>query len=179
MPGAAEPSPFVLRHLDALVAAARGRPAADVACGRGRHARALAGRGVRVIGLDRDAAALRSLARGAPRLPVDAVRCELEAGLDPPLRPASCGAVVVTNFLHRPLCASLARLLAPGGRLLYETFTRAQGKLPYGPGNPAFLLLEGELPGLFPTLRVEAFEEGCFGAPRPLHLARLLARREA
>jgi len=177
VPAAPEPSPFLLRHLGALVAAARGRSAADVACGRGRNARALAARGARAVGLDRDAGALRELA-GAPGPPVDVVRCDLEAGLAPPLRAASLGAVVVTLFLHRPLCPALAALLAPGGLLLYETFTRPQGKLPYGPEDPAFLLRESELPGLFPTLRVVAFEEGVFGTPRPCHLARLLARRE-
>ena len=48
-------------------------------------------------------------------------------------------AVVVTNFLHRPRLDLLAGLLAPGGRLIYETFARGNER--YGkPSNPSFLL---------------------------------------
>jgi hypothetical protein len=86
--------------------------------------------------------------------------------------------VLVFRYLWRPLAPALAALLAPGGLLVYETFTLAQEKLPHGPRNPAFLLRPGELRELFPGLRVRLFEEGLFGAgPERQALARLVAER--
>ena len=177
-----EPEPasaFVLRHRALLDATTPLGPVAELACGRGRNALELARGGRTVIGIDRSASALRDLTERAARaaLPVQAVRADLESGAEIPLRPASCGAVVVTRYLHRSLSDALAALLAPGGLLLYETFTRDQEKLGYGPRNPAFLLEVGELPRLFPRLTVVAAEEGLFEDGRPHALARLLARR--
>jgi tellurite methyltransferase len=179
--GGAEAPAFLRAHRAALLAAARRGPVLDVACGRGRGGLVLARAGARVVGLDRAADALGELRDAAARegLDVSPVRCDLESGRGLPVRAASCGVVLVLRYLYRPLCAALAAALAPGGLLLYETFTRDQGKLPYGPRNPAFLLDPGELPGLFPGLRAEVFEEGRFADPRPFHLARLLARRPA
>lgn len=177
-----EPEPasaFVLRHRALLGATAPLGPVADLACGRGRNALELARGGRTVIGIDRSASALEDLAQRAAgaALPVQAVRADLESAAAIPLRTASCGAVVVARYLHRSLCDALAELLAPGGLLLYETFTRDQEKLGYGPKNPAFLLEAGELPRLFPRLTVVAAEEGLFEDGRPYALGRLLARR--
>jgi hypothetical protein len=87
--------------------------------------------------------------------------------------------VLVFRYLWRPLAPAIETLLRPGGILLYETFTWRQKDLPHGPGNAAFLLSEGELPQLFPELRVEAFEEieRRDAEGRAWHLASLLARK--
>ncbi len=170
-----------LRHREELAAAAREGPVLDVACGRGRHALAAATLGARVVGLDRNADALRALA-GAARargLPVAPLRWDLETGHALPLAPGRFAAVLVFRYLHRPLADALAAALRPGGLLLYETFTIHQRDLPQGPSNPAFLLEPGELPRLFPGLRVEAHWEGRTPGPRPAALARLAARRPA
>jgi SAM-dependent methyltransferase len=134
---------------------------ADLACGRGRHALAVAGWGLPVLGVDRNARFLAELQRRAvaPALPVQAIRADLEAGARLPLRPGSCGAVLVFRFLFRPLAPHIEALLAPGGLLLYETFTEAQAEREAGPSNPAFLLADGELPRLFPGLRVLSYRE--------------------
>lgn len=177
---AGAPSPFVLAWLDAAVAAAARGPALDLACGRGRHALALAARGVRTVGLDRDPAALAALAsEGRARgLALACVRADLEGGGGLPIGPGRLGVLVVSRYLWRPLAPALASALAPGGLLLYETFTRAQRELGHGPRNPAFLLAPGELARLFPGLDVLAFEEGLVEAARgPEALARLAARR--
>ena len=87
-------------------------------------------------------------------------------------------AVVVTNFLHRPRLDLLAGLLAPGGRLLYETF--AAGNEAYGkPSRPAFLLQRDELFMLARRagLLVLAFEQGYVDAPKPALMQRLAAIR--
>jgi tellurite methyltransferase len=173
------PSPFLLEQLPALRAAARLGPVVDLACGSGRHAQALAARGIAALGIDRDLARLRALAARAARdaLPVRVVRADLEAARFPPLAPSSCGALLVFRYLHRPLCPALAECLRPGGWLLYETFTVAQRELGHGPVNPAFLLEPGELPRLFPALEVRLSWEGVEPGPRPNALARLAAQR--
>ncbi len=147
----------------------------DLACGRGRNARAVAAAGLPVIGLDRNLESLSALRDALPDVP--AVRADLEGGAAIPFRPEAFGAVLVFRYLHRPLCAAIAGLLRPGGRLVYETFTVAQRELGHGPRRDAFLLQPGELPLLFPMLEIEHFEEVRTEGPRPEALARLVARR--
>ncbi len=172
-------SELVVSRLPELRALARRGPVLDLACGEGRHALRCAEAGCRVLGIDRDSAALRALVQAARArdLPLAGVRADLEAGCDVPVKAGSCGAVLVFRFLFRPLAAAIQALLSPGGLLLYETFTLRQRELGYGPKNPAFLLAPGELPGLFPRLRCEHHWEGRTPGERPLELAQLVARR--
>jgi SAM-dependent methyltransferase len=113
-----------------------------------------------VTAVDRDAAKMARLADLASRLGLSItteVR-DLESD-DAALDEAGYDLVVVTNYLHRPLLPVLVRAVAPGGVLLYETFTAAQaarGK----PTNPAFLLEPGELPRLVAPLQVIRQREG-------------------
>lgn len=177
---AAPPSPWLVLHADLLRKAARLGPVLDVACGSGRHTLASAELGARAVGLDRDPAALRRLQREACARGLGGVAvllADLETTPSLPVRVGSCGAVLVFRYLHRPLAPALAALLRPGGLLLYETFTRDQTELGYGPRAPAFLLAPGELRGLFPDLEALAYEEGRFGEERPEALARLAARK--
>jgi SAM-dependent methyltransferase len=173
------PSPFLLAHLDLVAQAARRGPVVDVACGAGRHAVALAARGIPVVGVDRDAPRLRELQRRAREetWPIRMLCADLESASSLPWSPGRIGALLVFRYLHRPLCAALAGSLRPGGLLLYETFTTAQRELGQGPRNPAFLLEPGELPRLFPQLEVLESWEGLSPGPTPSALARLLARR--
>lgn len=171
-------------HLEAqrarlLEAAARG-PVLDLACGRGRNARAAAAWGARVVGIDRSAEHLVELQRvaRAEGLPLDGVRADLEAAAGIPARPGSCGAILVFRFLWRPLAPAIMEALAPGGLLLYETFTSYQRNLGYGPSNPAFLLHDGELPALFRGLELLGHWEGVEErGERPEAVARLTARK--
>jgi hypothetical protein len=169
----------VSEHRDALRAAARRGAIVELACGRGRIACAVAGLALPVVGIDRDAARLRELQETARarRLAIAPVRADLETGRGLPLRPGSCGAVLVFRYLHRPLAPAIAEALAPGGLLLYETFTIHQKDLPYGPSRAEFLLGEGELPRLFAGLEVVSHWEGWTQGDRPAALARLAARR--
>jgi len=176
----APPSPWLLEWRRALEQAAREGPALDLACGRGRNARAAAGWGVPVVGLDRNAEFLAELraAAGASDLPVTCVRADLETTHGIPVRAGSCGAILVFRFLFRPLAAAIQEALAPGGLLLYETFTTNQRMLGHGPRQEGFLLAPGELPSLFPRLRVQAHWEGiCAAGAKPEAVARLAARR--
>lgn len=180
MPGGADaPSPFVRAQESALRASARHGPVLDLACGRGRHARLLAGWGLPVVALDRNRAALAALAAPARAggLPIAPLGADAEARCGLPLRPAAFGAVLVTRFLFRPLAPALAALLRPGGLLVYETFTVHNRDLGQGPRNPSFLLEPGELPGLFPGLEVVASWEGLREEPTREWVASLTARR--
>src|SRR5215831_4534805 len=133
----APPSEWVARWAHLIVAHGR---VLDVACGSGRHARYLGGLGYEVVGVDRDADAQAALAgvRGASVLVAD-----IENG-PWPFEPASFDAVVVTNYLHRPLFPRLLEALRGPGVLIYETFSAGNER--YGrPSNPDFLLQPGEL----------------------------------
>lgn len=160
-------SPWVRRWSDLVPAGAR---VLDVACGGGRHVRWFAERGANVTALDRDAAAvepLRTIAR--------VVVADLEAG-PWPLRGETFDAVVVTNYLWRPLLPTIAASVAAGGTLIYETF--AVGHETVGrPSNPDFLLRPGELLHAAAGLRVVAYEDGFVEAP-PRFVQRLAAVRE-
>jgi len=173
MHGLGEPSPWV-RHWAHLVAA--GGAVLDVASGAGRHARFFASQGHPVTAIDRDAAALDALADEPLVTPVVA---DIENAPWPLPAEAKFAAVIVTNYLHRPLFARLIESLAPGGVLVYETF--AQGNERVGkPSNPAFLLAPGELLELVRgRLRVVAFQDGFLAQPRPAYVQRICAILEA
>ncbi len=158
-------------------------PVLDLACGRGRHALACVRAGCATLALDRDAEALASLVDAgrslgaADRGALLCARCDIETEHEIPVAAGSCGTILVFRFLFRPLAGAITAALAPGGLLVYETFTRDQRDLGYGPKRDEFLLARGELPGLFPDLEVVEYEEGLIEAPRPRHTARLVARR--
>ena len=172
-------SDLFARELPRLVAAGAPGPILDLACGRGRHALAAARAGLPVVAMDRNAEFLAELAEHARRegLDVTPLRCDVETPDGIPAPDAAFSAVLTFRFLYRPLAPEIERVLAPGGWLLYETFTRDQRKLGYGPRNPAFLLSPGELPRLFPGLETVAHEELTTGGEKPEAVARLVARK--
>ena len=130
----------------------------DLAAGSGRHTLFLADRGHAVTAVDRDAVAMRDLAGHA-----ETVVADLESG-PWPLAGRSFDAVVVTNYLWRPLWPAILAALAPGGVLIYETF--ASGNETVGrPARPDFLLAPGELLRVAAGLRIVAYEDGFLRAP--------------
>src|SRR5262245_54097333 len=177
MPPEAEPAALVRAELARLREAAAAAPVLDLACGTGRNALPLARAGLGVIGLDRDPRLLAELRRAGRGLRLSLVRADLEATGTIPLASASCAAVLVFRYLHRPLAPEIERVLRPAGLLLYETFTRDHREIAQHPRNPAFLLEPGELPRLFAALETLSAEEVRVGAPAPAALARLVARK--
>lgn len=133
----------------------------DLACGLGRHSRWLMRQGHQVTAVDRDSAALASLAELGPW--VRTLQADLENG-PWPLEGREFEAVVVTNYLWRPLWPRILASLAPGGLLIYETF--AEGQASVGrPARPEFLLQPGELLRLCAGLRIVAYEDGFLNHP--------------
>ncbi|CAM9820049.1 unnamed protein product [Ectocarpus fasciculatus] len=78
-----------------------------------------------------------------------------------PLPKEAFGAVLVFNYLHRPLVANLRDSVKPGGLVLYKTFTWQHPSVGVRPSNPAFLLGPGELKDdMFAGWEVLDFFEG-------------------
>lgn len=171
--GGTAPSPWLLRFANAVPA---GGTVLDLACGNGRHTRLFLQRGHPVVAVDRDVSGLCDLT-GTPELEV--LRAELEDGGPFPLGERRFAAVVVANYLHRPLLPAIVGAVAPGGVLLYETFARGNER--FGrPRNPNHLLRPGELlDAVRGRLRVRAYEDLIVDEPRRMAVQRIFAEREA
>jgi hypothetical protein len=76
------------------------------------------------------------------------------------------------------LVPAIARVLAPGGLLVYETFTTHQRALGTGPRNSDHLLEPDELPELFSKLEILDHWEGLSGGTENAQVARITARAE-
>lgn len=164
----APPSPFIARWIERLAAEGGTGRALDVAAGRGRHARAMASAGFRVVAIDIQLDALRQAREScAALLPLCADLTRY------PLPPSRFDLIVCTRYLDRALFPALRRALAPGGVLLYETFTEQQLRHGRGPRSPEHLLRSGELRELAGDLEI-LFEEE---VTEPDALARIAARR--
>lgn len=156
------PAEWVRRWADLVTAG----PVLDVAAGGGRHALLFAERGLEVVAVDRDRQSIPG---------VRFVQADLENG-PWPFAGQRFAAIVVTNYLHRPLMPAIEGALADEGILIYETFMAGNEK--FGrPSNPAFLLEPAELLRAFGRLTPIAFEQGCVERPKPAMIQRLCARR--
>ena len=143
-------------------------PVLDVACGGGRHSRLFLERGLAVVSVDREAQAIPG---------AEFVQADLEGG-PWPFAGRRFAAIVVANYLHRPLFPHLESSLEEGGVLIYETFMAGNER--FGrPSNPAFLLKPGELLAAFAALSPVAFEQGRVERPKPAMVQRLCARKGA
>jgi SAM-dependent methyltransferase len=134
----------------------------DVACGLGRHMQWFSQRGCYVTGIDRSIDAVQASSGFGTVLQAD-----MESGNWPLMNNQTMpifDGVVVINYLWRPLMPTLLASLAPGGYLIYETFSRGNetvGK----PTRADFLLESGELLKICQNLCVIAFEEGFLPNP--------------
>lgn len=118
--------------------------------------------GCTVTGIDRDLSGVRDLA-GTPLITL--IEADLEAGAPLPVSGRTFDAVIVTNYLWRPILPEIVATVAPSGLLIYETFARGNER--YGrPSNPDFLLNPNEL---LETVRgrliVIAYEYGFLETP--------------
>ena len=154
-----EPSPWVARFAPLVP---KDSWVLDLAAGSGRHGRHLMRKGCRAVFIDRNTDALKDL-MDVPNTTV--IKADLEDGGNPfgpggPLESMTFGAIIVVNYLYRPLMMCLINAIAPGGLLIYETFSR--GNEDYArPRNPDHLLRSGELLNLVSgRMQVVAYEHG-------------------
>ena len=149
-----EPSPWVRRWTPLVIP---GATVLDVACGSGRHLAWFLKRGHAVTGVDRDIQAAKIACPTAHLIEAD-----IEANPWPLSQ--TFGAVVVTNYLWRPVLPAITQSVAPGGVLLYETF--AAGNAVFGrPSRPDFLLEAEELLAACKDFTVVAYENGTLDDP--------------
>jgi 2-polyprenyl-3-methyl-5-hydroxy-6-metoxy-1,4-benzoquinol methylase len=136
----------------------RGR-ALDVACGRGRHAWALARAGFEVLAVDVSDVALDRLEATArdEGLVVETLRRDLARD---GLPEGAFDLVVVVDFLDRGLFPALREAVAPGGAVFYQTFTVEQSEATGF--RREFCLEDGELLAAFAGFEVLAHEQGEF-----------------
>ncbi len=153
-------SPWILRFSPLLP---DGGSVLDLAAGTGRHSAWFLERGHHVTAVDRWISGLEQLKSAmfaVARSRFEVIEADLEDGSPWPLGERRFDAVVVVNYLHRPLWPSILSAIAPGGLLLYETFARGQETLGR-PSNPDFLLKPDELlESVRGQLHVVAFEQG-------------------
>jgi len=168
--GPEDASPWVLRYAPLIPADGT---ILDVACGTGRHTRMFLNAGHRVVGVDKYVAGIANL-MGTEGF--EFIEADLEDGSPWPLAGRRFDAVIVTNYLYRPLFTALADALNPGGVLIYETF--ALGNERYGrPSNPDFLLRPGELLAVFSDrLETVAYMHGPIGSPPRAVVQRICGR---
>jgi 2-polyprenyl-6-hydroxyphenyl methylase/3-demethylubiquinone-9 3-methyltransferase len=174
-----------LRFFDEAVPDWRGRRVIDVGCGGGFMSVALAHRGARVLGIDPSKGSLAAARAQAERA---GVPLELAEGVGESL-PAPSGeadAVVCVDVLEhvkdlKQVVSELARVLRPGGVLLFDTINRnwlaravvihlAEDVLritPKGTHDPKLFIKPSELSAL---LEVAGFEQLTLAGLGPLAL---------
>ena len=170
----AQPSDWVSRFVKRIP---RGNRVLDLACGSGRHARLLASLAYSVLAVDRQIESLKILEQSLSEDEaafVQVKELDLEGDIWPLNAIGEFSGVIVTNYLYRPYMDELLKLLAPGGILIYETFSI--GNEVFGkPSNPNFLLKPGELLAfaLNQGLNVLAYEDIYEEAPKPAMVQRI------
>jgi SAM-dependent methyltransferase len=165
------PSTFVDTWIERLRTSGPAR-ALDVAMGAGRHALPLARAGYRTFGVDRRFEAVRDACVRAREsgLQISVWCADLRMY---PLPRTYFDLIVVTRYLQRNLFGAIREALAPGGAVIYETFTIEQRQLGFGPTSPEHLLDSGELRERFAGLEIVFYEETLM----PEAVSRLVARR--
>lgn len=164
------PSPWVARFAERVTT---GEDVLDLACGSGRHSLYFLEHGHPVTACDIDISGLADLKQ---RPGLELVEADLE-NAPWPFAERQFAAIIVTNYLHRPLFPDILAALAPGGILIYETF--AAGNEVFGrPRNPDHLLRRGELlSGTLGELIIVAYEDLEISEPYPAAVQRVCAHK--
>jgi tellurite methyltransferase len=175
-----EPAPLLRAFIARLP---RTGEAIDLACGSGRNTAFLALHRPRVLGVDILPDALlqaRTLARAAGVAPGRLALRQLDLtdprAVEALLPPHRFQVISCFRYLDRALLPFIARALAPGGWVIYQTFLEAQARAGRKPAQPAFLLKPGELRRSFESaggMEIIHYTEG--PDERGDHLASLVA----
>jgi len=139
------PSPFVMACLAHKSLTASGL-ALDLACGYGRHTRKLGSMGFSAVSGDLSMDCLGVTRRG----PAPAFCVCLDARAELPFTDSSFRLVLIVHYVDKGLLARAARVIAPGGFLIYESYG-GQGE--NWRSLPAHGEVENELSGEFSVIR--------------------------
>jgi len=177
-------SSFLVDHYDLFDNLQIGNGVLDLACGKGRNGLFLVSHNVPVLFADNNEAHLQSivpaLESAGPSSKKSACwlidfEAQVSEGRNP-LIGKSFDAVIVFNYLHRPLFPFIREAIRPGGLIVYETFNVDQKR--FGrPSNPDFLLQHDELCQVFAGWEfIESFEGEVSNPDRAI--TRLIARKQ-
>ena len=176
---------FLQDNLDLILDLQMDNGVLDLACGQGRNGLFLLGHNVPVTFADNSEANQQLIQPKLDAVSASVRRSEyclvdFEADNEDgcyPLDGKIFDAVLVFNYLHRPLFPFIKRAIRPGGLIVYETFTVDQPQ--FGrPSNPDYLLHRGELLQAFYGWQILKSFEGELAEPRSAK-ARLIARKPA
>ncbi len=172
-----EPDSLVRDHVHLFTEDLKQHPVLDLACGDGHNGLFLAALGFGVIFVDRSKEALEEVRKRAETAGIAAelLQIDLESPNRDPFHGQTFSAILAFRYLHRPLIPFMRNTLAPGGLVLYETFTMDQAQLGR-PRNPDHLLRPGELASWFHDWEIIYFFEGITGDP-PKAIAQLVCRK--
>ena len=113
----------------------------DIACGSGRHSIYAASKGYKVISLDISKEKILNFKSIKSIYPI---QIDIEASNVWPFKYNTFDAVIVTNYLYRPIFQNIINSIKLGGILLYETFS-IENSIFGKPNNPKYLLKPQEL----------------------------------
>jgi len=176
---------LLIDHLPLLVDLRIETSVLDLACGNGRNGMLLSRHNIPVTFADNNAARINSIENSLSETEPPSKQKDSEngaaGGSDRRERPAGeiwqvdfeekgtepllgkCfDAVLVFNYLHRPLMDAIRTVIRPGGMIFYETFTVQQRQ--FGkPSNSDYLLRTGELKAMFDGWEQLHYLEGIRG----------------
>jgi len=173
----------LLENRDLLPRQGRGL---ELACGLGANSLYLAKQGMHMDAWDISPVALDKLAHRArqQRLAVTTHWVDVEA--QSMAIKDHYNLIIVSHFLHRPLCTMLSDALRPGGLLFYQTFcaehtpfasSGSRSNSGSSPRNPRYKLSANELLQLFADLEVLRYREGTTPGEKPTHKAFYVGRK--
>ena len=153
-------------YFDELKACLGNKPIIDLACGEGQNGLFLADKGLPIIFADQSDSALQSVdnALSGINSASQTWLVDLEQPGINPLEHKLFSAALVFRYLHRPLMPALLESIAPGGLIIYETFTidnRQFGR----PNRSDFLLQPSELKNYFNNWEILHYFEGILSNP--------------
>lgn len=166
------PDPWLLRAMPFLSPGT----VLDIACGRGRNALYLAGRGFAVSGVDISGQGLKLLAREAQKRNLALALWQDDLEQQPSLPAGPFDAIIQFFYLQRSLLPSLKGLLKPGGTFILRTFSTV-GRREDGPEAPDIVLNPGELLEIFSGWETLLHEEGVEQSANGGGLAGIVARK--
>jgi SAM-dependent methyltransferase len=170
-------APMLVENLPLLQELHLSNGVLDLACGKGRNGLFLIRNKLPVTFADNNRVAIDYVTAHTGK-DSKLAKCwlvDFETNNSKALADKSFDAVLVFNYLHRPLIEEIRQVIRRGGLIFYETFTTEQAK--FGrPNNPNFLLTKNELRNFFRDWEILHYFEGEIGKPDRA-VARLIARR--
>lgn len=154
-----------------------GQGVLDLACGNGRNGLLLTRNRIPVTFADNNESAIESVENhlAMRNLKGKCWLIDFEEDNSQALKGKCFDAMLVFNYLHRPLLSAIKQAIRAGGLLFYETFTTEQRQ--FGrPSSADFLLEPSELHDCFRDWEIIHYFEGELQQPQRA-VANMIARR--